>query len=371
MVKINKNNLIIGLLFFITFFGYFNFHINIYFMCVITLLIAILMKKQKINKSIFRKNQWGYLTFMLALLVTTITSYDKMESIKYFILFFTIYLCSYFSVNENENSIKKIFIILCWIEVICLFLQSLGVGIINNINDFVLPNEILNSMYNNIKASEAFSGIAGDLPNIMFFSYMIFIYYFVCYLVYLEKKYLIVSIAGLVAIFLCGKRSGLIILAISLIFLVLLNMYNEKKLNFKLLIVLVFLCGIALYILVFTNAGNLILNRNNSLSQSGDYSNGRLDLIKQMIQIFKDNPIFGIGTLATKSYYGTILGHNIYMQVLSENGAIGLSALLYMLFNNFYYSLKCLKDVSIKKQKEICLISISVQIFFIIYGFFW
>lgn len=89
-------------------------------------------------------------------------------------------------------------------------------------------------------------------------------------------------------------------------------MYVEKKINIKLLIALIFFCLIALYLLYFTNMGDLILNKNNVLQKNGDTSNGRIDLIKQMIIIFKQSPIFGIGTLATNKYYGSVLGHNIY-----------------------------------------------------------
>lgn len=370
MIKINKDNLIIFFLFFISFFGFYNFHVNIYIMCLATLLIAILIKTQKINRNILYKDQWGYFFFLLVLIITALTSYDKIESFKYLTMFGTIYLCSFFSVNKNENAIKNIFIFLCWIEVICILLQSMGLNFINIFNEHVLPNDILSSMYNNYNVTGSFSGIAGDLPNIMFFSIMFFMYYFICYLIDLEKKSLIISILGLISVFLCGKRSGLIILAISVFLIFLLNMYIEKKLNLKLLIVLLMICLLAIYILFFTRMGDLIVNKNSILIKNGDSSNGRFDLIKQMIEIFKVNPIFGIGSLATRKYYGSVLGHNIYIQVLSENGLIGLGALLYMLLNNFNYSLKRLRIIETKKEKEQCLFSIAIQVFFIIYGFF-
>lgn len=370
MIRIGKDSIIIVSLFFICFFGFYNFHINIYTMCLLVSIFNFFIKNQKISKEILFKNQWGFIIFIIMLFFATITSCDKYSSLKYFIMFCALFLCAYLSVNKKNNKICQIFIIFCWIEVICILLQSVGVGFIDTFNEYVLPNEMLKSMNNNINVTGSFSGIAGDLPNIMFFSTMIFMYYFICYIKKYDKKYIVYAILGLISIFLCGKRSGIVILAISLFLIYFLNMYVEKKINIKLLIALIFFCLIALYLLYFTNMGDLILNKNNVLQKNGDASNGRIDLIKQMIIIFKRSPIFGIGTLATNKYYGSVLGHNIYFQILSENGIVGFLALLYMLFNNFVYSIKRLKRIKYDEIKIDCLFAIAVQIFFIIYGCF-
>ena len=169
----------------------------------------------------------------MMLFFATITSCDKYSSLKYFIMFCAIFLCAYLSVKKKNNKICQIFIIFCWIEVICILLQSVGVGFIDTFNEYVLPNEILKSMNNNINVTGSFSGIAGDLPNIMFFSTMIFMYYFICYIKKYDKKYIVYAILGLISIFLCGKRSGIVILAISLFLIYFFKYVCRKKDKYK------------------------------------------------------------------------------------------------------------------------------------------
>ena len=50
MIRIGKDSIIIVSLFFICFFGFYNFHINIYTMCLLALIFTFFIKKQKIHK---------------------------------------------------------------------------------------------------------------------------------------------------------------------------------------------------------------------------------------------------------------------------------------------------------------------------------
>lgn len=50
MIRIGKDSIIIVSLFFICFFGFYNFHINIYTMCLLALIFTFFIKKQKISK---------------------------------------------------------------------------------------------------------------------------------------------------------------------------------------------------------------------------------------------------------------------------------------------------------------------------------
>ena len=107
------------------------------------------------------------------------------------------------------------------------------------------------------------------------------------------------------------------------------------------------------------------MEKNTQLAESGDLSNGRADLNNQMLSIFKDHPMFGIGPFCTSFYAGEYLGHNIYLTTLSENGILGFLCLVVLLFLNLKDTYCRFKDGDTSIYMYI---SIYIQIFFIIYG---
>ena len=85
------------------------------------------------------------------------------------------------------------------------------------------------------------------------------------------------------------------------------------------------------------------------------------------MRIFKEHPIIGIGPLATYSYTGMYLGHNIYVQELEEMGLIGFCGLTYMLIFNLRRKTQMIREGAREDADYFC---VYVQLFFIIYGFF-
>ena len=87
--------------------------------------------------------------------------------------------------------------------------------------------------------------------------------------------------------------------------------------------------------------------KDNIKSEGGS---GRFELWGEAINNFFRNPIIGIGTGQTPAYSLTRMGtHNLYLQILGENGIIGFSLFLviwlyaffrmrrYRRYNGFYY----------------------------------
>lgn len=166
-----------------------------------------------------------------------------------------------------------------------------------------------------------------------------------------------------VLIFLTDKR-GFIIFN-SLIVVYIFYRSSEKKL--KAILPLGFFLAIFAFILFGTEMGYNLLD---SSINSGDITSGRAGMNQLMWQGFIENPIFGQGTYTTMNYIDFTHGHNIYLQVLTEQGLVGFIPLLLFLGGNFYFTDKLIKKNSnnnfIKKE---LIFSIYIQLLFIFWGF--
>lgn len=142
-----------------------------------------------------------------------------------------------------------------------------------------------------------------------------------------------------------------------------------KKINIKTImkfIVIIAALGVAL---IF--AYNNIESINHALSRfvefsddNADISNGRMPLYELAIDIFKENPVFGIGWGGYRYEYGkykflgtaeTMNAHNIYLQVLSEIGIVGFVLIFSLMIYTF------IKTIQILRKKDECYLSESEQ----------
>lgn len=112
-------------------------------------------------------------------------------------------------------------------------------------------------------------------------------------------------------------------------------------------------------------------------ADDGDITNGRADLYAYAWELFRENPLMGVGWGQYRFQPGSsgLQTHNIYLQILAETGLIGS----FFLFFGFAAGLvstvrkiKACKMISaIGLQSElpfILLFSASFQIFFLLYG---
>lgn len=107
-----------------------------------------------------------------------------------------------------------------------------------------------------------------------------------------------------------------------------------------------------------------------------DITGGRTTLYKYAIELFNDNPIFGIGwrkynelTFGLLSSTSGSHPHNIYLQLLTELGIIGLILFVVPIIYSFIKTLKLLMYLSNCIHWKIALqFSLFVQSFFILYG---
>ena len=105
-----------------------------------------------------------------------------------------------------------------------------------------------------------------------------------------------------------------------------------------------------------------------------DPTNGREDLWMQTIEIWKKNPLFGIGAGSLMAVY-ELSSHNVFLQVLAEMGILGAAAyvlMLYFAFRDSYKSFKLiLADDALSLDEKINYeASLYMQVVFIVYSVF-
>lgn len=197
------------------------------------------------------------------------------------------------------------------------------------------------------------------------------------------------------ALLLTARRSHLIFFVISVIIVLFLSVENKKAIQslIKSLTIISMFILIIFGVVTYSNESqtdNPFIGIFNKITititgiQSGeDISSGRFTLYNSAIEIFKENPITGIGwsEFRNSHSFGVIRTdilshpHNIYIQLLTELGILGFVlfiipvTLTYIL--TFLELRKIIASSSIKREKNkenLIKLSLFGQTFFLIYG---
>ncbi|WP_461202965.1 O-antigen ligase family protein [Enterococcus sp. N342-3-1-2] len=166
---------------------------------------------------------------------------------------------------------------------------------------------------------------------------------------------------GMIALMTTSKRGHLISLIISL-FPILFIFFKEQKSYRKYFIFILFLIISGSIIFYNTEYFQIILEKFDQLNDSGDLTNGRLELWKYTFTLFKEAPIIGAGFGVVRSVFN-METHNIYLQLLGETGIVGFILFLALFILFLKNSLK-----KYKSKNHAILISLFIQVFFLLYG---
>lgn len=179
-----------------------------------------------------------------------------------------------------------------------------------------------------------------------------------------------------VALLLTGKRGHIIFSAIAIFIGYYIFMSNKKKSRLIntvciLLLVLVILWFISNYVPALA----VFINRFADAAETGDVTLGRVNAWDIAWETFKKNPLLGVGwsnyiLIGYKGYNA----HNIYLQILSETGIVG--TVLYISFFIYHLTTTIKKLKYVRKSTDgnskvslYLMLSLSIQIFFLLYGF--
>lgn len=186
-----------------------------------------------------------------------------------------------------------------------------------------------------------------------------------------NKKIILAIVFAMGALLLTGKRGHIFFLTAACYFMMLFVYRKNLKsiLNKTALVILVFVVLISVLSVVMPEMLSAI-----ERIQDGD--SGRFEYWIQALAWFKEKPITGIGWLQFSERYKvynwgkSMNAHNVYIQVLTECGILGLGFYLLMISFVFKETLvKFLTSINNNSQFSFCLFySVLVQIFYLLYS---
>jgi O-antigen ligase len=178
----------------------------------------------------------------------------------------------------------------------------------------------------------------------------------------------LILVLALFANVLAQKRGVFIAGAISVLIVIyyMEKNKNRKKFDNRLIVVLI---GILVLIYLITSSipGQAFLNR---FSLGQDISSGRFEMSLTLVKKLGNHLIYGMGASAALSVFSGN-AHNIYVQILYENGVIGLILYLLWFLVNLMNTIEKIKGTKIEGNKrQFLFVSFGIQLFFIVYGMF-
>lgn len=338
-------------------------------------IIALIISSYLIShekKMTFQKENFLWILCIVLMLVSIFYSMDKYLSLKFAINFSLMILIKIILENKYgwEKVAEKSIIIFSTIHVIATFIYQFNPDIIQGICRKILNANQLQVNFNAMRFGSN-SGITGE-PGYNAFLITAFIaIFFSRYITGKKHKTinLICLLIGVFAIFLTGKRGLLIANIVAMVVLVFILGFQNKSKIIMYIISFSLVAIIGYNILVKIPEANIVLERFQRNIEAGDITNGRVELYEIMINNIKNKFFFGNGIKSTVILTGGNDGHNIYLQLFSELGIVGLVTFSFAFIISLFKSIKIASIINKFKEKQNFVSqSIYIQIFFLIYG---
>lgn len=177
----------------------------------------------------------------------------------------------------------------------------------------------------------------------------------------------IILFVGVYALVLLTKKRSQL-LTVLLLVIALYVIYNRKNALKVLTISGILILGAAV-ILVFTETGQTIIARTFG---EGASLTGRDRIYPILWENFKRSPFFGNGfgyTLKTVKDFTN--GHNVYLQVLSENGILGFGIYMGIIVSCLLQAYRLLKElIRAKEDSFLCSVCLYLEGLFVLNGMF-
>ncbi|WP_445479358.1 O-antigen ligase family protein [Lysinibacillus irui] len=282
------------------------------------------------------------------------------QSIKLFLILITIYYFIYYSkLGWNEINIALNSAIV--VNVILLVLGLLGA-----------------QSFASLMTSDGRWGTAlafpGSLVKIGTYGFYFNVMAFLLLPKKQKLKHCLFILLSLFVIYMDGSRTGMLLIALTLIFIVvfyvLFNYRNKiKAIIFPLIVFFILTVGIVIAIpsILKSRIGVSFLNLLNSPTISSGLElvdSARFMMFKSAIQKIYDNPFIGTGAFTTVGYYedgSSMVVHNTYLQLWGDFGILGLLGMCFIFLGWVAFLPKIMMKIQINKnEKENILVSSSV-----------
>lgn len=370
MNDLKKTNIVekfaLILIIFYIFLGYIvNKEVFQLMITVIFSIIAILSAKKYKIKLYTNDIIW----IIIAILVTLslIYSIDKESTIRYIICLYLILVLK-FTLNNFQCRKKEIIncmIFFSSIHVIATIVYLVFPNIIQAICKVILTPKMYE--YNvNLMNYGCNAGICSE-HGFNAFCITVFTNIFFVKTIYRnenKKRNAILTLIGIITLLTTGKRGLFLANVFSMIIIFIAVNFMNKKILKRFLIALIAILVI-LKIISYIPEAQIVFERFKELDSIGNFLNGREVFYEKMFKNIKNNPIIGSGASTTQKITGGSDGHNIYLQILSELGIVGLLIYLVLFIHCLNITVENLKK---RNNSENCLIALYYQIFFLVYG---
>jgi len=383
--ELKKNNLPLNIIFVSALILPFSLYLGpaiseiLIFLISISYLYIIITKKEKISSNILIV---FFLSFYILLILSSLFSNHILISLKssLFIIRFAILTFAIIYILKNSNSFLKFFFTSIFLSILLIFIS----GLIQFF--FSKDHYVISKIINNTPAkSTIVTGFFGEEKKlgsfISRFSPLIIGIY-----LYISNKNIKKKVSNILLFFapifligfFTGERMAMIYLSLTLFFLLILSIKNNKKNIYKLLIFLMIPV-----VLFFSKINEFDLTIKNSYKQlfHGNkinyFSEQHKSFALTSIELFKKNPLLGIGPNNYRRECGSIKlqnlknncsthPHNIFFQLVAETGIFGI---FYYLIINLFIFYKIIKFIFAKEKGELALF-LLLPIFYYINPFF-
>ena len=349
------------------------------FLICISYLYIVISKKEKIS---FNAIIIFFLSFYILLVLSSILSNFVLISLKssLFSIRFAILTFAIIHIAKKLNYFIKFFLISSFL---CLsFLLLSGLVQFFFYKDYYIISKVINNTSAKYTVITGFFGEEKKLGSfIARLSPLIIGLYLLVSNKEIKKKInsVLLYFAPLFLMgFFTGERMAMLYLSLTLFFLFIFSIKNNKKNIYKFLIFLMIP-----FILFSSGINEFQLTVKNSYNQLFD--EGKINYFSKQhkayaitsIELFKKNPFFGVGPNNYRRECGSIKlkhqenncsthPHNIFFQLVSETGSLGI---FYYFIINLFIFYKIIKFLFAKKDNELELF-LLLPIFYYINPFF-
>ncbi|AXY25302.1 hypothetical protein CL176_04425 [Suicoccus acidiformans] len=345
-----------------------NVYFNLLFIIVVFLLYILFNLpnfKINLNASIF-----SLLLFIIISIFGLLMGSSPADGANTFIL----QLCVVFLVQisltgniVNFSYIKNGFLFLCILIIIGNIIQIINPEFLITINQMHLHDYFLNSTTQYIREGRLNSFTFNTGVNAFFIMILLFAILNNMLASKKTSRKIIYAFFSLFLLYLLiGTHRRTHLIAFVIVFAI--SMILHYKFSFKSFFKILFFIGLFIILFLNTEIGQAMIQRILLNNDINDITTGRWPVYKQMWSDFLSKPLLGHGTYTTSQNIYLSFGHNIYLQVLRENGIIGFLAFLSYLIINLYYSTRIFFINTTKRLRKENLLLFQIQLSFIIIG---
>lgn len=362
-------NFLLFILVFFLFFSYALVSLQLIFAIIaVGVVVIFFIKKFDESISISLEDQ----IWLLCIVITVIglirtPSINESGVFLGFILVFVLLKIGLSNLEDWKEVFIKGSLFFSSIHVFSTLIQYFNPQIVKRVTGFILPDAAYNVNSYQLSVGK-YAGITSQVGANAFFI-TIFLAIIFCYLVENKKKKfvaVILLIVGFIALLLTTKRGLLLFNITTLITIVLITKFRKFKKGNKIILFLLVMLIVGLLIVT----GVSLISNSSLWSQlfiDDDITSGRMGIYSSTLELVKSAPLIGNG-LSSVEYKIGIKTHNIYLQLWAELGLIGLVTYLLAMVVTLRNSIKLYFDITKEEYKKFILVSIYIQIIFLLYG---